>query len=116
MVDVDFLIAMALIPLGAALAGLAHEITHYVTIWPVAENVRMQRRGKATLQIEYDLYDDPWRMRYADISNILPSIIGLSALIVFLVTNPFPITLETLWVFPTWLGYVMGGPGDYSFI
>jgi hypothetical protein len=116
MADVDLLMALALIPLGTLLAGPAHELTHYVSIWPVAEDVRLQRRGKTTLQIEYDLYDDPWRMRYADISNILPSIIGISALIVFLITSPFELTLETLWVVPSWVAYVIGGPGDYSFI
>jgi hypothetical protein len=55
-------------------------------------------------------------MRYADISNLSPSIIGTVALVGFLLLNPFSITLETLWVVPTWLVYTIGGSADYFFI
>jgi len=47
--------------------------------------------------------------------NLSPSILGTLALVGFLITNPFPIDLETLWVVPTWLVYTVGGSADYFF-
>jgi len=119
------LLAFALIVLGPVAAIVAHELTHVVTIWPVAENVTVRRKNRWRLETVYQLYNQEWRMRYADISNLSPSILGTLALvgfvvtnpfaIKFVVTNPFAINLETLWVVPTWLVYTVGGSADYFF-
>jgi hypothetical protein len=109
------LLAFALIVIGPVAAIGAHELTHVITIWPVAENVTVRRKNRWRLETVYQLYDQQWRMRYADISNLSPSILGTLALVGFLLTNPFPIEFETLWVVPTWLVYTVGGSADYFF-
>ena len=98
---------------GPLMAIIAHELTHYVTIWPVAENVEIRRKDRFRLETVYQLYNDPWRMRWADISNISPSIIGV-AFLIWTFFNPIPITVETLWMVPTWLVYTVGGSADYA--
>jgi hypothetical protein len=52
-------------------------------------------------------------MRWADISNLSPSIIGLGFL-GYTFFDPVAITLETLWLVPAWLAYTIGGSADYS--
>jgi hypothetical protein len=52
-------------------------------------------------------------MRWADISNISPSIIGVGFLI-WTFFNPIAITIETLWMIPTWVVYTIGGSADYA--
>jgi hypothetical protein len=104
---------LALIPAMTVLAVVAHEMTHYLTIWPVAEEVTIHRKSRWRLETVYKLYNDPWRMKYANISNISPSIIGVGFLI-YTFFNPVPITLENLWLVPTWLAYTIGGSADYA--
>jgi hypothetical protein len=52
-------------------------------------------------------------MKYADISNLSPSILGLGFLI-YTFFNPVPISLENLWLVPAWLAYTIGGSADYA--
>jgi len=104
---------LAMIPAMTVLAVIAHEMTHYLTIWPVAEEVTIKRKSKLRLETVYQLYNDPWRMRWADISNLSPSIIGLGFL-GYTFFNPVPITLETIWLVPAWLAYTIGGSADYA--
>jgi len=104
---------LAMIPVMTVLSIVAHEMTHYLTIWPIAEEVTIKRKSKWRLETVYQLYNDPWRMRWADISNISPSIIGLGFLI-YTFLNPVPIRLETLWLVPAWFAYTIGGSADYS--
>jgi len=104
---------LAMIPAMTVLAIVAHEMTHYLTIWPVAEEVTIRRKSTWRLETVYQLYNDPWRMRWADISNLSPSIIGVGFL-GYTFLNPVPITLETLWLVPAWLAYTIGGSADYS--
>ena len=102
------------IVLAPVLAIVLHELTHYLTIWPVAEEVWVQRKGSYRLETMYRLYNDPWRMRYADISNISPSIIGVLSLVVAVLTAFNPFVVEHLWTIPFWLVYTVGGPEDYA--
>jgi len=104
---------LALIPAMTVLAIVAHELTHYITICPVAENVTIKRKSRWQLETVYQLYNDPWRMRWADISNISPSIIGVMFLI-WTFFNPIAITIETLWMIPAWVVYTIGGSADYA--
>jgi len=67
--------------LAPILAIVMHELTHYITIWPIAERVWIQRAGTYRLETMYQIYNDSWRMQWADISNISPSIVGVSLLI-----------------------------------
>jgi hypothetical protein len=116
MSDTSGLVWLPLIALGPIGAIFLHEITHYLTIWPVAESVRIQRKEKWRLETVYELYNEEWRMRYADISDLSPSLIGISLLLTFILLQPFAIKLETLWVVPTWFAYTVGGGADYTFI
>jgi uncharacterized membrane protein len=104
---------LALIPAMTVLAIVAHELTHYITIWPVAEEVAIRRKSRWRLETVYQIYNDPWRMKYADISNLSPSILGLGFLI-YTFFNPVPISLENLWLVPAWLAYTIGGSADYA--
>ncbi|MDR9395866.1 MAG: hypothetical protein RI571_16410, partial [Roseovarius sp.] len=79
----------------------------------VAETVTIKRKSRWQLETVYQLYNDPWRMRWADISNISPSIIGV-AFLIWTFFNPIAITLETLWMIPTWVVYTIGGSADYA--
>jgi len=99
---------------GPILAIVAHEMTHYFTIWPVAETVTIQRKSRWQLETVYQLYNDTWRMRWADISNISPSIVGVLVLLYAIATGFDPFTLQSLWLIPTWLVYTVGGPADYA--
>jgi hypothetical protein len=106
---------LAMLLVGPVLAVIAHELTHYVTIWPVAETVDVEVdlawRGK--FEVVYELYNDPWRMWWADMSNLSPLLIGLS-IMGYLLTIGFPWSIETLWVAPTWLFYSVGGAADFA--
>jgi hypothetical protein len=62
----------------------------------------------------YQIYNDSWRMTWGDISNISPSIVGVSLLITAVVTGFDPFVLENLWTIPFWLVYTVGGPADYA--
>ena len=112
--NIETVFHLYMIIAGPILAIIAHEITHYVTIWPVAEDVTIKRKSRGQLETVYQLYNDPWRMRWADISNISPSIIGALTLIYAIATGFDPFVLEHLWLIPTWLVYTVGGPADYA--
>lgn len=113
-VNIETVGYLFLIIAGPILAIVAHEMTHYITIWPVAEEVTIHRKSRWQLETVYQLYNDPWRMRWADISNISPSIIGAVALIYAIATGFDPFVLERLWLIPTWLVYTVGGSADYA--
>jgi len=94
--------------------ALMHEATHYLTIWPVAEDVRLVRPQRLRLAVEYDLYDEPWRIKWANISDVSPSLIGLSALAVAIVMGAAPApTLDSLGIYGGWLMFTLGGIRDY---
>jgi hypothetical protein len=100
--------------LAPILAIVLHELTHYITIWPIAERVWIQRAGTYRLETMYQIYNDSWRMTWGDISNISPSIVGVSLLITAVLTGFDPFVLENLWTIPFWLVYTVGGPADYA--
>jgi len=112
--DIQLLGYLGMILAGPILAIVAHEMTHYLTIWPVAETVTIQRKSRWQLETVYQLYNDTWRMRWADISNISPSIVGVLVLLYAIATGFDPFTLQSLWIIPTWLVYTVGGPADYA--
>jgi len=112
--DIQLLGYLGMILAGPILAIVAHEMTHYLTIWPVAETVTIQRKSRWQLETVYQLYNDTWRMRYADISNISPSIVGVLVLLYAIATGFDPFTLQSLWLIATWLVYTVGGPADYA--
>jgi len=94
--------------------ALMHEATHYLTIWPVAEDVRLVRPQRLRLAVEYDLYDEDWRLKWANISDVSPSLIGLSALAVAIVMGAAPApTLDSLGIYGGWLMFTLGGIRDY---
>jgi len=113
MTDLPLWAFILAVPLGFVLAIPAHELTHFVTIWPVAHSVEIRRTTRAKLQVVYELYNDPWRLRWADISDLSPTIVGFVLLIV-MVWAGVELSLETLWIVPTWLRYTIGGAEDYA--
>jgi len=98
----------------AFLAVIAHEMTHYITIYPIAENVRLRRDGYTRLYVEYDIYDGKTRMRLADISGISPLIFGLVVIIIMWAMGMLPApSLASMHVYAFILIYTVGGPADY---
>jgi len=47
---------LALIIPAVIVGALAHEAMHYLSVWPVAENVRVVRPSSTRLAVEYDYY------------------------------------------------------------
>jgi len=99
----------------ALLVGvLAHEATHYVAAYPIAEEVRLIRPRPTSLAVEYDYFDERWRHRAADVVNLSPLIIGLVAMVAVWVTVGLPAAeLSNLWMLVGWLGFTVGGPADF---
>jgi hypothetical protein len=95
-------------------AVLAHEVTHYLAAYPIAEDVRMLRVAPTSLAIEYDYYDEPWRHRAADVANVSPLIIGLLVMLGGWLTVGLPAAeLGNLWMLVGWLVFTVGGPADF---
>jgi hypothetical protein len=97
------------------LATIAHELTHYITIYPIAENVRLKREGYTRFFVEYDIYDSEQHMKLADISGISPLILGLGAIIILWALGGLPEPgLATMHLYAFLLVYTVGGPADYA--
>jgi len=70
---------------GTLLAIVAHEVAHYVFMWPVAEDVRLivSDWTLSELRVESDIRDQPWRHRWADAAGYAPLLCGLGVLVVW---------------------------------
>lgn len=103
---------------GTLLAILAHELVHYVVMWPVAEEVRLEAADwtLSELRVESDIRDEEWRHRWADAAGYAPLAGGLAVLAVWMQTGlPDPSTMWGLgqWNALLWFGF-LGGLSDYS--
>jgi len=105
---------LVMLLVGPMLAVVAHELTHYVTIWPVAETVDLEAQlGRiVSLNVRYEVFNDPWRLWYATLSDMAPAIFGLVGL-AWLFFSGFTWTLDYGWIAWSWLWYMAGGANDY---
>jgi hypothetical protein len=105
---------LALIIPAVIVGALAHEAMHYLSVLPVAENVRVIRPSPTRLAVEYDYYDEAWRHRYADIANVSPLLVGLIGMLVAWLTVGLPsFELQNAFVFAGWVTFTVGGPADF---
>jgi hypothetical protein len=114
MFSTSLLLQLALVVPAMLVAVLAHEVTHYLAAYPIAEDVRMLHVAPTSLAVEYDYYDQPWRHRAADVANLSPLILGLVAMAVAWATVGLPAAeLGNLWMLLGWLAFTVGGPADF---
>jgi hypothetical protein len=103
---------------GTLVAIFAHELTHYVGMWPIAEKVELHVEdwGTSELYVESEIIDVHWRHRWADVVGAAPLLISLLTLAVWWATDSFPGT-DMLglgaWNMLLWYGF-LGGLSDYS--
>lgn len=70
---------------GTYLAILGHELTHYIGMVPVAEDVelRVSDLWLSDLEVVSEIRDEQWRHQWADVVGVLPALIGVSVLVVW---------------------------------
>ena len=109
-------------PLALLLLGLLlHELTHIVTIYPIAQDVKILFDNGFDVQYEYD--DTAFNHTYATLSNLSPSIIGMSILIFLSISKTYSypplflsgqISLSTVGLYLGTIIYSVGGTNDYK--
>jgi len=114
MTSAALLLELVLIIPAMLVGVLAHEATHYLAAYPIAEDVRLVRPASTSLAVEYDYFDERWRHRAADVANLSPLIIGLVAMVAAWVTVGLPAAeLSNVWMLVGWLTFTVGGPADF---
>lgn len=104
---------LVLIPALLFCGVILHELTHYLTIYPIAQDVRLLFDNG--LYVEYDIQNTQFKRIWANLSDISPSIVGMSTLIYLLLSNAIPtLSLSTIGLYLGVITYSVGGPDDYS--
>ena len=68
-------------PLAFLLCALIlHELTHVITIYPIAQDVQIVFDNGFDIHYQYE--NTPFNQTYATLSNLSPSIIGITILLV----------------------------------
>jgi hypothetical protein len=103
---------------GTIVAILAHELTHYIGMWPVAEKVEMHIEDwmLSEIYVESEIRNDHWRHRWADLVGALPLLVSGVVLAGWWLTDSLPGTdMLGLGLWNMWLWYgLLGGLSDYS--
>jgi len=103
------IIWMMAVGLGAvAPAIVLHELVHYVAVWPIAEDVRIKFGDYLPREVEYDLFDQPWRMKWADFADVAPLLLALAGIPLAVYLGP-PGFLEAPWLYTGWVVFGLGG-------
>lgn len=102
---------------GTLAAIIAHELTHYVAMWPVAERVDLHVEDwtLSEMRVESQIRNEPWRHRWADLAGVAPMLIGVSVLVIWS-QRGYPGTDMIglgAWNMLLWYGF-LGGLSDYS--
>jgi hypothetical protein len=105
-------LVLATVMIGAGI--LAHELVHYLSALPFSEEVRFVRPAPTKLAVEYDYHDEDWRHRAGDVANLMPLILGLTAIIlVFFMSGLPPFELGSAFIYSGFIAFVSGGRADY---
>lgn len=110
----ELAVVMVLAVVGVPLAGILHELTHVLFVWPVAASVDLHVDG---WHVEALVPETPWRQRWASLAGVAPLIVGcFVAVYLFHIgeplrppTEPWGILQWGLWLMYT----VTGGLSDY---
>jgi hypothetical protein len=109
------------IPAFLLLGLFLHELTHVITIYPIAQDVRLLFNNG--FEVEYDYLDKPLNHHYATLSNVSPSIIGLSILLFLLISKTYSypplfisgnLSFSTVGLYIGTIIYSVGGEYDYT--
>ena len=111
-------------PLAFLLCALIlHELTHVITIYPIAQDVQIVFDNGFDIHYQYE--NTPFNQTYATLSNLSPSIIGITILLVFSIstTHSYPPLLVsgnlnylTVGLYLGTIIYSVGGKNDYQLI
>lgn len=100
--------------IGVPVAGILHEATHALWVWPVASSVRYDWRQQ---YIEAEVPRTAWRQRWADLAGWAPLMVGcFTAVYLAHIGQPLhgPWTVRGLLEWGLWIAYtVTGGVSDY---
>lgn len=103
-------------------AAYLHEITHVIAVYPIAVDIDISDyyphqllTGSMSVEYVYDA-DKPYHEQYATFADISPSVIGLSTILVILLSPlSFPaLDVATLPLYAGAIVYSVGGPADYQ--
>lgn len=104
--------------IGTILAIFAHELTHYVGMWPVAEKVELHIEDwtMSEMYVESEIKNERWRHRWADVVGSAPLLLALAVMAGWWLTGSWPGTdMLGLGVWNAWLWFgFFGGLADYS--
>jgi hypothetical protein len=111
-------------PLAFLLCALIlHELTHVITIYPIAQDVQIVFDNGFDIHYQYE--NTPFNQTYATLSNLSPSIIGITILLVLSIstTHSYPPLLVsgnlnylTVGLYLGTIIYSVGGKNDYQLI
>jgi len=102
-------------------ALILHELTHVITIYPIAQDVEIVFDNGFDIHYQYET--TPFNQAYATLSNLSPSIIGITILLVLSISKTYsypPLFLSgnlnfvTLGLYLGTIVYSVGGKNDYQ--
>jgi len=104
-------------------ALILHELTHIVTIYPIAQDVKIVFDNGFDIHYQYET--TPFNQAYATLSNLSPSIIGISILLVLSISKTYSyppllvsgnLNFTTVGLYLGTIVYSVGGKNDYQLI
>lgn len=100
---------------GLLVTVIAHEFTHVVAVWPVANSVRVSVANFPTLSVQADIPDTDHAQRVADAAGAAPMVVGIAVALGATLTGTLPIepTLDTVIAWFCWFIFTVGSPSDH---
>ena len=104
-------------------ALMLHELTHVITIYPIAQDVKIVFNNGFDIHYQYE--NTSFNHTYATLSNLSPSIIGLSILLFLSISTTYsypPLFVSgnlnylTVGLYLGTIIYSVGGTNDYQLI
>ena len=104
-------------------ALILHELTHVITIYPIAQDVKIVFDNG--FDIHYDYENTSFNHTYATLSNLSPSIIGITILLFLSISKTYSypplfvlgnLNFSTVGLYLGTIIYSVGGKNDYQLI